>query len=135
MKKIMLGTDLESYKKYKNVYLRQTRFLDGTELKKNKVCYQSYPRSGNTFLRKYLELITGIATGSDMNVHSIKPLQFAGLIGEGTVDDTVWIIKSHHPHRFRSNPDFYCSKIIVCVRNPFEVIISWAHFHITETHS
>jgi hypothetical protein len=30
------------------------------------VSYASYPRSGNTFLRKYLESITGIATGSDM---------------------------------------------------------------------
>ncbi len=30
-----------------------------------KVTYTSYPRSGNTFLRKYFETITGVATGSD----------------------------------------------------------------------
>jgi len=29
------------------------------------ISYTSYPRSGNTMLRKYLENITGIATGSD----------------------------------------------------------------------
>jgi len=28
----------------------------------------SYPRSGNSFLRKYLQNITGIATGSDMTL-------------------------------------------------------------------
>ena len=32
----------------------------------NKVSYSSYPRMGNSFLRKYLQNITGVATGSDM---------------------------------------------------------------------
>ena len=32
----------------------------------NMVSYCSYSRCGNSFLRKYLEKITGIATGSDM---------------------------------------------------------------------
>ena len=31
------------------------------------VCFQSYPRSGNTFLRGYLESVTGVFTGSDMS--------------------------------------------------------------------
>ena len=32
------------------------------------VAYCSYPRCGNSFLRKYLQNITGIATGSDMSL-------------------------------------------------------------------
>jgi len=42
----------------------QARFLTGTQ-RSLSITYTSYPRSGNTFLRKYLENITGIATGSD----------------------------------------------------------------------
>jgi hypothetical protein len=40
----------------------QTLFLKKETFK---VTYTSYPRSGNTFLRKYFETITGIPTGSD----------------------------------------------------------------------
>ena len=34
----------------------------------NKVSYSTFPRCGNTFLRKNLEDATGISTGSDMSV-------------------------------------------------------------------
>ena len=34
----------------------------------NIVSYASFPRCGNSFLRKYLQLITGVATGSDMSL-------------------------------------------------------------------
>ena len=33
----------------------------------NRVSLQSYPRSGNTFLRSLLEKVTGVFTGSDMD--------------------------------------------------------------------
>lgn len=43
-------------------------FLDGRPLDMgSKVAFQSFPRSGNTFLSRYLEHITGVVTGSDMN--------------------------------------------------------------------
>jgi len=35
-------------------------FLDGAENKSNKIAFCSFPRSGNTFLRKYFEMLTGI---------------------------------------------------------------------------
>jgi len=38
-------------------------FLDGEEIEN--VIFASFPRSGNTMTRKYLESILGIATGSD----------------------------------------------------------------------
>ena len=41
------------------------RYLDGEANPSNKVAFTSFPRSGNSFLRRYLELLTGIVTGSD----------------------------------------------------------------------
>jgi hypothetical protein len=38
-------------------------FLDGESI--DNVIFASFPRSGNTFTRKYLESITGIVTGAD----------------------------------------------------------------------
>lgn len=45
------------------------RFLDGAPNKSQKVGFCSFPRSGNTFLRKYVELLTGIQTGADNTLH------------------------------------------------------------------
>ncbi len=45
------------------------RFLDGAPNKSQKVAFCSFPRSGNTFLRKYFELLTGIQTGGDNTLH------------------------------------------------------------------
>jgi hypothetical protein len=42
---------------------RGPMFLDGEEI--DHVIFASFPRSGNTFTRKYLESIFGIVTGSD----------------------------------------------------------------------
>ena len=42
----------------------QAKMLDGAALN-SKVAYASYIRSGNTMLRKYIENIIGICTGSD----------------------------------------------------------------------
>lgn len=43
-------------------------FLDGEANPCNKIAFTSFPRSGNTFLRKYLQLLTGVTTGTDNNV-------------------------------------------------------------------
>lgn len=56
--------DLDNYENDKAaVFGNQARFICGRQ--HLPISYTSYPRSGNTFLRKYLENITGIATGSD----------------------------------------------------------------------
>ena len=34
----------------------------------NRVAMSSYPRSGNTFFRRFLEMITGVYTGADMDI-------------------------------------------------------------------
>ena len=94
----------------------------------------TFPRSGNTFLRKYLETITGSPTGSEMDANVTMPLQMSGLIGEQVVDDSCWIIKTHHPGRVMAL-NFSANKIIVCVRNPFDVFRSLHNFNGTMTHS
>ena len=51
----------------------------------------SYPRSGSTLLRAYLEKILGLVTGSDSNLeHKLSQfLKESGLAGEGIVDGRV----------------------------------------------
>ena len=53
-------------------------------------------------MRKYFENVTGVATGSDMVLkHSPNvALQACGFKGEGIIDDTCWIKKSHYPFKF-----------------------------------
>ena len=62
-----------------------------------KVSLSTYPRSGNSFIRKYLQLITGVTTGSDLILSICVDLQMNNFIGEEIFDDSVWITKSHDP--------------------------------------
>ena len=128
-----MSNDFERYEKFKKKNLSSgvPTFLDGKSIAGDKVCYMTYPRSGNTFLRKYLEIITGVTTGSEIEA-SVWHLP---LIGENIVDDSVWIIKSHGPiARVRTAEDFIMNKIIVLMRNPFAVIISMAHLCLNYSH-
>lgn len=45
------------------------RFLDASvEMDGNRICFASFPRTGNSMTRKYIEEVTGIFTGTDMNL-------------------------------------------------------------------
>jgi len=57
-----------------------------------------------------------------------------GLIGEQVADDRCWIVKTHHPTRLKVH-NFTANKIIICVRNPFDVLKSLTNFIGTKTHS
>lgn len=57
---------------------KRLRFLDGQSIAGDRVCYQTFSRSGNTFLRKYLELITNVPTGSEMDNTTPMPLFLLG---------------------------------------------------------
>jgi len=51
-------------------------FLDSKQsMIGNRVMLASYPRSGNSFLRKIIEQVTGIFTGSDYAIADCMPLQ------------------------------------------------------------
>lgn len=95
-------------------------------------------RSGNTLLRKYLESITGITTGSIYpNFYSMNfSLLSAGFKGETHLDDdSVWVFKAHHPFLFSQVSNPKVKKVLVCVRNPLDVIVSYVLQRLTQTHT
>ena len=93
----------------------------------NKVAFQSFPRCGNSFMRRYSELLTGIATGADNILHTEVCMQLMGFKGEFIVDDTTWICKTHAPWMMDESPPFYANKMISIVRNPLDLFVSWLH--------
>ena len=70
LKEILLSKDLSRDRELDWIANGEIRFLDGEDIDGEKVCFQSFPRSGNTMLRKFLEVVTGVHTGSD------RPLDF-----------------------------------------------------------
>ena len=80
--------------------LPEIRFLDGKQSPETLIM-TSYPRSGNTLLRAYLERIMGLVTGSDVDIKRKlnSTLLELGLAGEGLADDRVWVVKTHYPER------------------------------------
>lgn len=102
---------------------------------RDKVLLASYPRSGNSYLRKLLEKHTGIVTGSDSRSNrklSASLLRF-GFQGEGIVDSSVWIVKSHYPERIGAFV-FTVQRSVLLVRNPFDTILSYFNMCFTNTH-
>ena len=91
----LLSTDVEGIDA-----LPEIKFLDEDakeELDQDTVMMASFPRSGNTLLRGYLEKIMGLTSGSDTDIKAALNLDLMkrGLSGEGLVDKRVWIIKTH----------------------------------------
>ncbi len=112
-------------------------FLDKSESIGN-IVLASYVRSGNSMTRKYLEDITGIATGSnsDNRISRSFALTVCGFKGENHWGDNVWVYKSHMPtvQGDLLNNQFL-NKAIVCVRNPFDVVCSAIQLRLTFTHN
>lgn len=65
------------------------------------VALSSYPRSGNTLIRTYIEKLTCVRSGSDCDKRRNlnKMLYEMGMKGEGVTDKTVLIVKTHYPER------------------------------------
>ncbi len=89
----------------------------------------SYPRSGNTLIRSYIERITGFYTGSDHNLDLKlnKELYELGMTGEGVIDDTVWVVKTHFPERLGHSP-LKVNKCILLIRSPLDSL--WSFFNM-----
>lgn len=96
----------------------------------------SFPRSGNTLLRAYLEKIMGLTSGSDCDISKKlnKDLMLMGLAGEGLVDKRVLIVKTHYPERY-GKTKFYAERAILLVRNPIDSITSLFNMVCTGTHN
>ncbi|CBN74859.1 conserved unknown protein [Ectocarpus siliculosus] len=118
------------------------RFLGAEDLGSNgegqhgpKAVLASYPRSGNSLLRKLLEEVTGTITGSDTRPDRTlsRSLSVMGMQGEGVVDHRVQVVKTHYPERpgFRA---FEADKAILLVRNPFDAVDSYFNMALTNTH-
>jgi len=61
---------MELYEQNKWIFEGVAKYLDTNKPHDSKVCIATFPRSGNTFIRKTLETITGITTGSDCEAAS-----------------------------------------------------------------
>lgn len=122
---IFRSKDAKLWKKSAWMFENEFKFLDGAPNDWNKIAFASFPRSGNTFLRKYCELLTGVQTGADNTLHVNVMLQLQGMKGEDVVDDTVWIVKTHSPWIMPYQPVFTANKMMCVVRNPLDVVISW----------
>lgn len=109
---------------------------DKTSDSQDTVILSSYPRSGNTLLRAYLEKIMGLVTGSDCDIEKKlnKELMYLGLNGEGLVDKRVWIVKTHYPERY-GKTKFYAERCVLCVRNPIDCITSLFNMVCTGSHN
>ena len=80
LKSLLLSTHLQMDKDYR---YNEYRFLDGqVDMRGNMVAFQSYPRCGNTFLRRFLEQITGVYTGADMTIEQTLHDCMIGLAGQ-----------------------------------------------------
>jgi hypothetical protein len=58
-----------------------------------------------------------------------------GMKGEDIVDDTVWVGKTHSPWLMPYAPVFHCNKMVIVVRNPLDVIVSWLNLIAQASHN
>eukprot|EP00980_Cylindrotheca_fusiformis_P012806 scaffold3151_cov110-Cylindrotheca_fusiformis.AAC.4 len=95
----------------------------------------SYPRSGNTLLRSFLESVTGIVTSSDTRADRPLSQELADrhdLVGEGLYLPPI--CKTHWPER-KGCRIYRARRAIVVVRNPFDAIDSFWNLNLTNTHT
>jgi hypothetical protein len=100
-------------------------YLDATA-KTPKIAFASLMRSGNTFYRKFIEDITGVASGSNIEIMSSPQISFVaqGFKGESVMDDRTFVVKTHFPYVYPFTVPIGISQAIVLVRNPLDVIVS-----------
>lgn len=86
-------------------------------------------------MRRVLEKSLGIATGSTGSLHTGTYLQINGLKGQHICDERVWITKAHHPSAQPGTLTFEADKVLHVVRNPLDVILSFASLCNSFSHS
>ena len=97
-----------------------------------KVAFSTYPRCGSSFFRKFFQLITGTASGSDMLLEFVVDMQLNQNKGEEICDDSIWLFKSHDPLPIKQSLKIAANKVLCCVRNPFDTIASSFVFSLTQ---
>jgi hypothetical protein len=71
--KMLKSKDEKDFVANEWIYNGDFKFLDGERIN-SKIGFNTYPRSGNSFLRKYLEQLTGISTGATVMLHTSTSL-------------------------------------------------------------
>ena len=138
LKELLLSKDLDRADELNWANNGEYRFLDEKEdLTGNMVAFQSFPRCGNTFLRRLIEDVTGVYTGTDMNIDWCTPEAMMGLLGTYQVcdDKSVWVTKTHYPSGGNTEAHFNAQKLITIVRNPIDAIPSFANLVHLKSHS
>jgi hypothetical protein len=99
-----------------------SQFLDGSDLTGNQTAFISYPRSGNSFLRGYMQKVSTIHTGSDVfPFHMMNN----GLLGENITKDWVWCAKTHWPStQNKLGKPYQAQRAFMIVRNPLDAFYS-----------
>ena len=134
---LLKSKDLGFYEQNKTeLFCGQPLHTSGTAIEQQSIVYTTFPRSGNTMLRKYLETITGVATGSDCNIKfgASMALQFCDFKAEGICDERVWIKKSHYPLFAPFTPAFQADYALICTRNPLDIAPSHFFNMFSQTH-
>lgn len=139
LKELLLSKELSRNSELEWVSNKSLKYLDGADLQGESVCLQSFPRSGNSFLRRVIELITGVYTGSDLNNNLTSQRMFSNCLGEETVpedNNLVWIAKTHWPMEAPMGAKRWTTnKCISLVRNPIDIIPSLLYLLNTQNHS
>ena len=66
---LLRSKDIENYEKEKEKFFGFTsRYTTQDAKEQMSVAFCTYPRSGNSMMRKYFENITGIVTGEEMGI-------------------------------------------------------------------
>ena len=66
---LLRSKDITRYEKVKDKFFGPTgRYTTQNACEQMSVSFSTYPRSGNSMMRKYFESVTGIATGEEMGV-------------------------------------------------------------------
>jgi hypothetical protein len=86
-------------------------------------------------MRAYTEKVSGIFSGSDCDISKKLNLELLtrGLEGEGMVDKRVWFVKTHYPERY-GKAKFYSEKVVMCLRNPMDSMVSLFNMVATGSH-
>ena len=131
---LLRSKDVVRYERDKSLFFGPTsRYTSGQSREQMSVCYATYPRSGNTLMRKYFENVTGTVTGSDMSLkHSPNvALQFCGFKAEGITDDSCWIKKSHFPYVLPFQWNWSNDLAVVCTRYQLDADPSFFYLMFT----
>lgn len=115
--------------------LPEIKSLDGKSSQETLIM-TSYPRSGNTLLRAYLERIMGLVTGSDVDIKRKlnSTLLELGLAGEGLADERVWVVKTHYPERLQKIT-YGAERALLLVRSPLDCIPSFFNMLCSGSHN